>query len=393
MASDNVESVALIWAQFAAYHMDRCEAVARRLDQRQRVRAIEVATTSEAYAWEPSGPLAAAEKITLFPGRSFDEVPRFARFRAMLKATWRCRTVCIGVSYAEPDIIALAWLLRLCGKRLVVFSESKFDDMPRFIGRELLKAALLSCYHAAVVGGARHLAYFRFLGFRRRPVLPGYDTVGCERIAGEAASTQAVAPFEERPFVFVGRFVEKKNLFRLLEGYREYRSLAGTTARRLVLVGSGPLEPALRVHIEHLGIGDGVELPGFLQAAAVARQLAGALALVLVSVEEQWGLVINEALAMGLPVIASTPVGACDALVRNMVNGFVVPESSAESIGRAMHALAADPLEWERMAAASRARAWLADSERLADAVELLLYPGAEPARTRCAVMRKALEQ
>ena len=387
MASGIVESTALIWAQFAAYHMDRCEAVARRLEGRQSVTAIEVATTSTAYQWEPSGPLAVARKVTLFPGRSFDDVPRLARFCAMLKATWPCRTVCIGVSYAEPDIIALSWLLRLCGKRVVVFSESKFDDLPRFFGTELLKAALLSCYNAAIVGGARHLAYFRFLGFRRRPVLPGYDTVGCNRIAAEGAAAGRETDSANRSFVFVGRFVDKKNLLRLLDGYRAYCDLAGPSARRLVLVGSGPLEPALREHIDQLGLAEQVDLPGFLQAEAVARQLAGALALVLVSTEEQWGLVVNEALAMGLPVIASTQVGSCDALVRNMVNGFVVPPGSAEGIGRAMQALAEDPARWERMSAASRDRAWLADTERLADAVELLLHPGAEPASTHCKAM------
>jgi glycosyltransferase involved in cell wall biosynthesis len=108
---------------------------------------------------------------------------------------------------------------------------------------------------------------------------------------------------------------------------------------------------------------------------------------VLVSCEEQWGLVVNEALAVGLPVIASGQVGSCDALVRNLVNGFVVESGSAEAIGRAMYEMAADAGQWQDMAKASRARAWLGDAERLADAIELLLFPGAEPAGERCRAM------
>lgn len=384
-----MESVALVWAQFAAYHMDRCEAVARRLAGRCLVQGIEIATTSDSYAWEPSGELSHAEKITLFPGQALQDISAWQRFRALLRATWRSQTVCIGVSYAEPEVIALTWLLRLCGKRVIAFSESKFDDVARSIWLELLKSLALSCYSAAIVGGARHIAYFHFLGFRRRPVLPGYDTVGVERIRNQAVARPAgpERDFAERPFVFVGRFVEKKNLYRLIDGYRAYKDLAGQAARRLVLVGSGELEPDLRQKIAGLGVTGDIDLPGFLGAGEVAQVLAGALALVLVSCEEQWGLVVNEALAVGLPVIASGQVGSCDALVRNLVNGFVVESGSAEAIGRAMYEMAADAGQWQDMAKASRARAWLGDAERLADAIELLLFPGAEPAGERCRAM------
>jgi glycosyltransferase involved in cell wall biosynthesis len=79
--------------------------------------------------------------------------------------------------------------------------------------------------------------------------------------------------------------------------------------RRLLLVGNGPLEGALRDRAAELGLGDAVVFCGFLQSTEVANLLSRALALVLVSVEEQWGLVVNEAVALGLPVIVSEYVG------------------------------------------------------------------------------------
>jgi L-malate glycosyltransferase len=382
MTVPKLPRLALLFAQFSAYHVDRCEAVAARMGDRFLVLAVEVATRSETYAWDASGAVGGARKLTLFPGASYDAVHWLRRLLAQFRVLWRCRVVLIGVGYNEPDIVIVSWLLRLCGVRVVMLSESKFDDKPRRAGFELFKGLLLSAYSAAIVGGRRQMDYARFLGFRTRPVLPGYDTVGLDRVRAMGGAADAL-PFAERPFVFVGRFVDKKGLFDLVEGYALYAKAAGNHARRLVLVGGGPEEPRLRDRIADLGMTRLIDFPGFLGAEAVARQLAAALALVLVSREEQWGLVVNEALAFGLPVIVSEPVGSRDALVRNLINGFVVQPCASESLAAALASLACDAAAWERMSAASHARAWLGDTGRLADAVELLCDPHADQARTK----------
>jgi len=383
----------LIWAQFAAYHVDRCEAVARRLGERAEVLAIEVATTSSTYAWEPSGAITGAEKITLFPDRSFDTILAWRRFVAMLRIARRCDVVGIGLSYGLADVILLSWTLRLLGRRVVVFSESKFDDKPRSIAIELCKRAILACYAAAVVGGRRHADYFRFLGFRGRPVLPGYDGVSIVRIRAQAALTASSAKDPGlRPFVYVGRFVDKKNLPTLLRGYSAYTEAAGELRRPLVLVGSGAEEAAMRELVRELGLDRWVVFAGFLSAEAVSRALADAIALVLVSSEEQWGLVVNEALAVDLPVIVSTEVGARDLLVRNFQNGFVVESCSPQSIGAAMLRIGSDADLRESMARHSRERAWMGDADRLADAVEVLLFPGSADAEDRIARLIAEME-
>ena len=388
------QSVALVWAQFAAYHTDRCEAVARRLAGRADVLAVEVATTSKDYAWERSADVPGARKITLFPGQSFDEISPFRRYRAMFAAVRRSDFVAIGLSYGETDAILLSWTLRLLGKKVIVFSESKFDDKQRSVWHELLKSMILGCYSAAIVGAKRHIDYFRFLQFRRRPILPGYDAVNIDRVREQAGNAPALSnvDYDMRPFVFVGRFVKKKNLEKLLEGYACYLALGGPPARRLILVGSGDEETILRRRCDDLDITHLVDFTGFLTAAEVSRTLASSLALMLVSSEEQWGLVVNEALAVGLPVVVSHEVGSRDALVRNLVNGFVVESNSPAGIGNAMLLLATDQALWERMATASYGRAWLGDTERIADAVESLLYPEGPAAAARIALFMSELE-
>ena len=373
--------VGLVWSQFSAYHVDRLEAVGRRLLGRARVLSVEVASSSATYAWDPSGDVEGTEKHRLFQGQMHEKIPLFRRFVAQLRVLLQCDIIFVGVAYSQPDIIALSYLLRLLGKQVVMMTASKFDDFQRSASREFAKRLLLSPYSAAVVGGRRQFEYVRFLGFKRKLVLPGYNTVSMRRVLDEAKAPDEAEPaYESRPFVFVGRFVDKKNIPRMLEGFARYAANAGAQARRLVLIGDGPLRSQMLAQCADLGIEDLVDFAGFLPAAKVSAHLARSLALVLVSEEEQWGLVINEALAVGLPVIVSADVGAREALVRNLLNGVVVEACDVEDIARSFALVDTTEAKWQAMSAAATQRAWHADAERFADAVEQLVFPGVEPA-------------
>lgn len=362
--------IAMLWEQFAPYHIDRIEAAAARLTNQAEIIGIEVATASETYDWPPSGPIRGAEKQTLFPDMKYEAAGAWRRFWAQLRAVWGCRMVMIGIGYNRPDVLLLGWVLRLTGHRVVMMSDSKYDDRQRGVWTELGKSLLLRCFHGALVAGHRQEDYFRFLGFGSRPILQGYDTVSSARIRAEA-STPGTDPirFEDRSFLFVGRFVPKKNLFRLLDAYADYAKAAGPLARRLRMVGSGELESQLRQRCAELGITDRIDFTGFLNSAEIAAEMRDALALLLISTEEQWGLVVNEAVSLGTPVIISSTVGAHDLLVRNLLNGVVVEADSTHSITAAMLHIAADEARWQQFSQASCERAQFGDSERFADAV------------------------
>lgn len=376
-APKRLPRIGILFAQFAAYHVDRIEAVAQRFAGRAEVIGVEVAQASETYAWSPSGAVRGAAKRVLFIGQTYERIGKWRRFRAQYAALKDCDTVFVGIGYNEPDVPMLALALRLRGRRVVVMTDSKFDDMPRNLPRETLKALLLRPFHAALVAGYRQVDYLRFLGFTKRPVVLGYDTVSVARVRDQAGATTAPdgVPFAERPFAFVGRFVAKKNLVFLLQAYAAYRNRSGAGARGLVLIGGGEQEATLREHIRSAGLDSAVEITGFLDARDVARRLNGALALLLPSTEEQWGLVVNEALALGLPAIVSEAVGARDLLVRNLLNGFVVPVDSLEGWADAMAAIADDEQRWRDMAEHSHKLAPLGDVERFAAAVESLAIP------------------
>ncbi len=382
MPRDKQPRIALVWSQFAACHADRCVAVAQRLEGRAQVVAVEVATTSIEYsAVARSGAIPGVEKQTLFPGHAFEAVPRWRRAIAVFFSVLPCRMVCIGIPYSHLEFLILAWTLRLLGKQVILLSDTKFDDRPRSAAFEYAKRLALSCYNAAIGGGARSMDYLRFLGFRQRLVLPGCDGVSIERIRNDArlAGTGETA-FAERDFVFAGRFIAVKNLPLLIDAYARYVELAGPGPRRLQLAGSGPLETELRRQVAALGLEDRVIFVGYRIGPDFAGLLDSSLALILTSYSETWGMVVNEALALGLPVVVTSTPGSRDALVRNLVNGYVIENGSREGLARAMQNLGRDQTVWERMRAASLTLAPHGDVTLFCNAVERLLVGAVVPA-------------
>jgi len=376
-------AVAFVWGQFAPYHRDRCQAAAARLAGRYRVCGIEIASRNDLYDWAPSAVADGFAFSTALPGRSWQETSRRDRLAALtVELRHSGADVVFLCHFDQPEIFLTALWLRLRGKRVFIMQDSKFDDRPRQLWREMIKAFLYLPYQGALASGARTKDYLRLLGVRTRRIVLGYDTVSLARIRRLAGSPPAPAgaPFATRHFTAVARFVEKKNLPLLLEAYELYRRGAGDGARDLVLVGGGPLEADLRADVARRGL-SGVRFAGFLQEEGVAQSLAQSLALVLPSREEQWGLVVNEALAMGLPVLVSENVGARDALVRQGVNGYVFEADNAEGLAGAMVRLAADEAEWRRLSEGSNALAERGDVAHFAQAVaELIGLPGAEVA-------------
>jgi glycosyltransferase involved in cell wall biosynthesis len=145
--------------------------------------------------------------------------------------------------------------------------------------------------------------------------------------------------------------------------------------RQLHIFGTGPLEAELRHQAREDGIADLVHFRGFLQTEEISRAYGSSLALVLPSIEEQFGNVIPEAQAMGLPVILSDNCGGRDLLVRSGVNGFVVESDNPEGLAYFMQLLSEDEGLWRRMCVASQIFVERANSARFADAVEALIAP------------------
>ena len=163
-------------------------------------------------------------------------------------------------------------------------------------------------------------------------------------VATQAASPLHLTPAtppergNDRPlFLFVGRLEREKGIDVLLDGWRR----SGLAAEaELVFVGDGPL----RARVESAG--PGVSARGPLAARELPTLYAAAAAVVLPSVRtrtfvEPWGLVTNEAMHQGTPVVASDAVGAvAGGLVRDGRNGLVFPAGDAGALATRLTTLA-----------------------------------------------------
>jgi glycosyltransferase involved in cell wall biosynthesis len=369
----NARPLVFMWENFGPMHIDRCMAVARRYAGKRKVIGIELAGRSDTYDWaqtEASGFV----KRTLFPGTTVADVSAVKLLWALLRTS-----VAIGPAdfffcrYERFGTLLTSIVLRLLGRRVFTMNDSKFDDKPRNVWKELLKSFYFAPYNGALAASRRSGEYLEFLHFSSQSIALGYDAISVNRIREQAAAPpeQEGASFDARHFTVVARMVPKKNLFVVLEAFAHYTHLS-PAPRQLHFCGTGPLEQQVKQKAEKLGLTDLVVFHGSVDSTAVSRILRKTLALLLLSTEEQFGLVIPEALSMGVPVIASNNCGACDELVRSGVNGFVVEPDNPRGIAYFMNLLGSDSPLWNEMATAAAAHASLGDTDRFVEACEKL---------------------
>jgi glycosyltransferase involved in cell wall biosynthesis len=211
------------------------------------------------------------------------------------------------------------------------------------------------------VGGTPQFYYAKELGLPPQRIFTGYNAVDNQFWQEQAevirkngiARQQARLP--DKFFLTVCRFIPKKNVSGLLRAYSRYRSLAGATAWHLVICGSGELEPQISSQINTSGLERFVHLPGYKKAEEMPVFYGSAGAFVLPSSHaEQWGLVVNEAMASGLPVLVSKICGCAHDLVQDGVNGFTFDPLDVEGLARLMLRMSSGQVDLKAMGAASR---------------------------------------
>jgi glycosyltransferase involved in cell wall biosynthesis len=166
--------------------------------------------------------------------------------------------------------------------------------------------------------------------------------------------------------LFCGKFVAKKQPLRIIEAFARLR---GRRRCRLLMVGEGELRPAAERLVAQRGVPD-VVFAGFLNQSEIVRAYAAADAFVLFSSHfETWGLVVNEAMNFGLPVVVSDQVGCGEDLVHEGQNGHIVAHDDVDALASALEAVFLSPEHADKLGARSREIIDEYSVERCADGI------------------------
>ena len=249
--------------------------------------------------------------------------------------------------YERIEIFISAIACGIMGITTFVMNDSKFDDYNRVLIREIGKSLFLMPYRGGLAAGRRSADYMRFLGISEKRIALGYDTVSVSRMRGQGGPVRVSPEFETLHFTIVARLLPKKNIALALRAFSDLDRIKHD--RKLVICGSGPLERDLKDLCVELNIDRFVEFRGFVQTEEISNVLASSLLLILPSVEEQFGQVIAEAVALQVPVAVSENCGARDLLMRNFVNGFVFEPDNIAGLSEIMAMVSDDKELWLRL--------------------------------------------
>ncbi|MGH3428097.1 MAG: glycosyltransferase [Mycobacteriales bacterium] len=256
----------------------------------------------------------------------YSEIPRIALIYKLCRIAWSTRAdLTILHCYDKVGYWLQAVILLLRGRAFAVFCDSTINDKRQIWWKGLAKRVFFSVCRGGFCYGLRSAAYLRHYGMKASRIFadcqaawlpPEYaaDQIPARREAHRAGA-------ERIRYLFVGRLAPEKGLDTLIRAFALVRQAAPEA--KLVIVGAGPEEPNLRAQAQALAPGDAVEIAGARSGDALWSEYLKASCLVLPSRSEPWGLVANEALSHGCPVIASDRCGCVPELIAEGRSGMV----------------------------------------------------------------------
>jgi glycosyltransferase involved in cell wall biosynthesis len=255
-----------------------------------------------------------------------------------------------------------AWWAKSNKLPLLLWSESTVNDHRR--GRlevEFLKFRFIRLCKAFVAAGKSSRDYLIAMGASPEQVFVAPNAVDVEFYAAiarsarqDAAAVRARHGLPSRYFLCAGRLVPEKGIFDLLAAYAKLEEDEQSQIG-LVFAGDGASRSQLEERAAAINPGC-VRFRGFVHREELAELYALAEALVFPTHSDPWGLVVNEAMACGLSIIASEVAGCVPDLVANAENGFIVPSGNVEELAHAMRTLLSKPDAARKMGASSALR-------------------------------------
>lgn len=277
----------------------------------------------------------------LLTAGSLDSVTIPQKIRFILSEIRRFKPDIVNLTgYYDPAYWPVIVWCRLSGIRLVLSNESGENDGSRKGIKEQFKKALVRAFDGYICFGTSSARYLLRLGAREDRILSRHAAVINEAVIRnvyqhalpDRATQKARLGLPGGVIAFVGRLAPEKNLPKLITAFRR----VATGGWKLLVIGDGPLRNDVEAQSDICWLGG-------RPWNEVPEALALADALVLPSSFEPWGLVVNEAMTCGLPVLVSRRCGCTDDLLRPGENGYLFDPEDDASLETALKTFMALP--------------------------------------------------
>lgn len=273
----------------------------------------------------------------------------------------------ISVEMGARTLLAALYRKLRRSSKLIVWAEvAESTEQARGWVRSRMRRFLRGNADAFLVTGASGARYVRSLGVDEAKIFQISYTTDVSMFSTVPLKRE---PDCERRLLFVGQLIERKGLRQFLEALSKWASANPDRRVEFVLAGNGPL----RNELERLTLPPNIEVsfPGAVDYENLPRIYEKAGLFVLPSLADTWGVVVNEAMAAGLPVLGSMYAQAVSEMVKEGENGWVFHADDPGEMYRAIdRALGTPAAQLDRMRQRARATALKLTPDHLAHSVE-----------------------
>lgn len=247
-----------------------------------------------------------------------------------------------GFSMATLQVWAYSYLRSLpyviwTGSVEQTWDVQAHERTARSASRTLLRKVLVRRAAGCVAYGSKARSYLLRLGAQPDTVRIGINTVDTEFFAAETRRlrTETNLPRERQRLLSVGYLTARKGTVNMLEAVKR---VARERSDFVVdIVGDGDDRSRLEAFVKENGLSDYVRFHGYRQKEELPAFLARSAGLLYATNYDIWGLVLVEAMAAGLPVIASIHAGATHDLIQEGTTGLAVDYSDPDQVASKIH--------------------------------------------------------
>lgn len=285
------------------------------------MQVVELAGAGSPYSFDDSNNDHQNWWHCLFPNKKMEELRSKDAGRALRnKLDSLDPDVVIAGAIAFPSgANAIKWAIKN-NKKVIIFDDAKLENTKRPAIIDWIKKQIYSNVDAIFCPSADWDSTFEYYGFKREQIFYGVDVV--DNDFWETDGDFILLNNLPSNFILtVGRQIERKNFILLLKAYKYY-SKKSKNSIPLILVGEGVERKKLEEFVDLERIKN-IHFFPFQSQKDLVNFYKKAVLFVVPSKNETWGLVVNEAMASGLPVIVSDKVGCASTLISRGVNGFI----------------------------------------------------------------------